>query len=200
MTRQTHPQPDSAAGRFHPARRLVEIANAVRSDPEVPRAELARLLERHGERAEDVGPASFTERDADELREAAVELTEILTQDDPDAVARALNALLAEHAGPPRLSRHDGHPWHLHNDRSGDASWREWFLCSGALALARVLSEYGRPAWGECGAADCTGLFLGTGPGGARRYCSPRCAGRSRVAAHRRRKSEHPNGTPRQGR
>ncbi|MFK0293974.1 CGNR zinc finger domain-containing protein [Streptomyces sp. NPDC090442] len=41
-------------------------------------------------------------------------------------------------------------------------------------------------AMGE--AHDCATLYLGAGPGSARRYCSSPCATRERVATHRRRK------------
>ncbi|MEV0609446.1 CGNR zinc finger domain-containing protein [Polymorphospora rubra] len=35
---------------------------------------------------------------------------------------------------------------------------------------------------------SCRNLYLGTGPGSPRRYCSTTCASRTRVAEHRRRK------------
>ncbi|GGU48619.1 hypothetical protein GCM10010211_11060 [Streptomyces albospinus] len=114
----------------------------------------------------------------------------LLAESDVDRVALAINALLAECGARPHLSRHGGHPWHLHVGRGDDASWADWFLASSALALAQVLTEYGRVPWGECAAAGCTTLYSGTGPGSARRYCSLTCASRDRVAAHRRRKRQ----------
>ncbi|WP_283135732.1 CGNR zinc finger domain-containing protein [Rhizohabitans arisaemae] len=74
-------------------------------------------------------------------------------------------------------------------DRGDDAGWADWFLASGALALARILTEYGRVTWGECASPTCSTLYLGIGPGSARRYCSAACASRARVADHRRRKA-----------
>ncbi|MFE2141635.1 CGNR zinc finger domain-containing protein, partial [Streptomyces sp. NPDC059456] len=106
----------------------------------------------------------------------------------PTRAAEALNALFAQYAAPPRLTRHDGHPWHLHVDRGESSGWGGWFLAAGALELSRLLTEYGRITWGACAAGGCGRFFLGTGPGSARRYCSPACATRARVAAHRRRK------------
>ncbi|MFC6885999.1 MULTISPECIES: CGNR zinc finger domain-containing protein [Actinomadura] len=172
---------------FRPGERLVEIANAVRERPGLPRDDLAALLLRHGESPADLAPGSFTDADAAGLRDAAARLADVLAETDPDRAALALNALLDECGARPRLSRHDGHAWHLHVDRGDDASWAEWFTASGALALAQILSETGRPAWGECAAPGCSRLYLGTGPGTARRYCSSTCASRTRVAAHRRR-------------
>ncbi|ONK11503.1 CGNR zinc finger domain-containing protein [Streptomyces sp. MP131-18] len=123
-------------------------------------------------------------------RAAAARIAGVLTERDADRAAHALNALLAECGARPRLSAHDGHGWHLHVDRGDDASWGEWFLAASALALAQILTEYGRVPWGECAADGCRVLYLGTGPGPARRYCSAPCASRSRVAAHRRRLRE----------
>lgn len=175
-----------AAG-FWPAQRAVELADAVRREPELPRGHIAELLLRHGERAADVRPDSLTDADATALRAAAARLTGVLVQTDPRRAAEALNELLAEHATAPRLTSHGGHAWHLHVDSADDAPWAEWFLASSALALAQLLSERGRVAWGECAAAGCLTLFLDDGPGSPRRYCSSACATRARVAAHRQR-------------
>lgn len=173
---------------FQPGRRLIDIANAVRASPAPSRAELAELLARHGEHPRDLTEREFSEADAESLRAAAGRIVRVLVETDTDRAALALNALLAECGARPRLSRHHGHAWHLHVDRGEDASWADWFLASGALALAQILTEYGRVTWGECAAAGCVTLYLGTGPGSARRYCSPACASRERVAAHRRRR------------
>ncbi len=162
---------DSAQG-FSAGRRLIDLAEAVRADPGLPRAELAALLTRHGERPADLTPEAFTEADAAHLRDAARRMAEILAETDEDRAAAALNTLFAQYATRPRLTRHDGHPWHLHVDRGEEAAWGEWFLASGALALAGLLTEYGRIAWGACAAVGCGRLFLATGPGSTRRYCS----------------------------
>ncbi|MFE7315853.1 CGNR zinc finger domain-containing protein [Streptomyces sp. NPDC057555] len=173
---------------FRPAERLIDLANAVRAAPDLPRAALVELLVRHGESPDELTEQAFSARDAGELRGAAAQMAELLTEADTDRAALALNALLAACGARPRLSRHDGHPWHLHVDRGDDAGWADWFLASSALALAQILTEHGRVPWGECAASGCTTLYLGTGPGSARRYCSSACATRERVAAHRRRK------------
>ncbi|MFG2289825.1 CGNR zinc finger domain-containing protein [Streptomyces sp. NPDC048595] len=166
----------------------MDLANAVRADPDLSREALAELLSRHGESPDELTEREFSGRDADDLRAAAARMAAILTESDTDRAAHAINALLAECGARPHLSRHGGHPWHLHIDRGEEAGWAEWFLASSALALAQVLTEYGRAPWGECAAARCGTLYLGTGPGSARRYCSTACASRERVAAHRRRK------------
>ncbi|MFB7256761.1 CGNR zinc finger domain-containing protein [Streptomyces nojiriensis] len=180
---------DSRDG-FSAARRLIDLAEAVRADPELPRAALAELLAGHGERPADLTPEAFTEAGAAALRAAARRMGAVLGESDEDRAAEALNALFAEYGTRPRLTRHDGHPWHLHVDRGDEGGWGDWFLASGALALAQLLTEYGRIAWGACAAAGCGRFFLATGPGSTRRYCSGSCATRERVAAHRRRRRE----------
>lgn len=175
---------------FKPAQRLVELVNAVQESPDLSRSELAELLVRHGERPEELTASTFTDADAADLRDAVQVMADVLAETDSDRVAHSLNTLLADHGAPPRLSCHDGHPWHLHVDRGEDVGWDEWFLASSALVLAQVMTEYGRAAWGRCAASGCGGYFLGTGPGSPRRYCSTACASRARVAEHRRRKRE----------
>ncbi|WP_214414033.1 CGNR zinc finger domain-containing protein [Sphaerisporangium fuscum] len=173
---------------FRPAQRLLDLANALRRSPGLSRDALAHLLARHGESAHDLTERAFSQADAEGLRAAIERVTGVLTETDTDRAAEALNALLAECGTRPYLSRHGGHPWHLHADRGEDAGWADWFLASSALALAQIISEHGRVTWGECASPSCSTLYLGTGPGSARRYCSPACASRERVAAHRRRR------------
>ncbi|MET9881759.1 CGNR zinc finger domain-containing protein [Streptomyces sp. NPDC006430] len=178
---------DSGQG-FSVVRRVIDLSEAVRVDPDVPRAGLAALLARHGERPADLAEGVFTETAAAELRAAARRMAAVLVETDEDRAAGALNDLFEQYGARPRLTRHDGHPWHLHVDRGQGAGWGEWFLASGALALSQLLTEHGRIVWGACAAAGCGRFFLGTGPGSARRYCSTTCATRARVAAHRQRK------------
>jgi len=185
---------DMVTGRgFQPARRLVDLANAVREDPALPRKALVDLLVRHGEDPEDLTEEAFPPAQAEAVRAAAARMAGVLAETDTDRAARAVNEVLAECGARPRLTRHGGrHPWHLHVDRGEDAGWADWLLASGALALAQIITEYGRATWGECAAPGCSALYLGTGPGSARRYCSAGCASRARVAAHRRRRRESP--------
>lgn len=173
---------------FRPAERAVDLADALRRDPELPRERLVELLRSHGESPADLTEAAFSVADAAALRTAVARIADVLTETDVDRAAETLNQILAAHATPPHLLRHDGHGWHLHVDGGNDSPWDEWFLTASALALAQLLSERGRPAWGECAATGCLQLFLDTGPGSARRYCSTTCATRARVAAHRARR------------
>lgn len=166
---------------FRPAHRLIDLANLARREPDADRERVAAVLADHGETPTDL--ATLTDTDAVQLRELANRLGELLAETDVDTCAAALNALLAEHTTRPRLSNHDGHSWHLHVERAED--WACWLAASGALALAQLLSQRGRIAWGECAASGCRTLFLDDGPGSTRRYCSTTCGNRARVAEHR---------------
>jgi predicted RNA-binding Zn ribbon-like protein len=105
-----------------------------------------------------------------------------------DEAAALLNDLLAEHAGPPRLSAHDRTPWHLHVDTADDAPWDAWFLASSSLALATLLADRQAPLGGICYVHDCTHPYVDLGRGAPQRYCSQPCATRTRVAELRRRR------------
>ncbi|WP_103502013.1 MULTISPECIES: CGNR zinc finger domain-containing protein [unclassified Streptomyces] len=173
---------------FTPELRLIDLANAVRADPGISRDGLARVLRAHGEPDAALTPERFGEADAASLRAAVTALTGTLfVETDTDRAAEEINTLLTRCAGPPRLSRHDGLPWHLHIDREADAPWADWFTASAALVLAQLLTTHARVTWGVCQATRCEVLYLGNGPGSPRRYCSARCSSRARVAAHRRR-------------
>ncbi|MFE5333145.1 CGNR zinc finger domain-containing protein [Embleya sp. NPDC056575] len=163
---------------------IADLANAVQDDPGVGAPALRALLAHHG------GP-SFTlaEDDARQLREAAARLIRILETDDEDRAAEAINALLDEHPAQPYLVRLPGRPWSMHAKAPRGADPAHWLLATCALALGLWLGERGRCAWGRCAAPDCDHFFIDTGRRTPQRYCTPRCATRVRVAAHRGRRA-----------
>jgi predicted RNA-binding Zn ribbon-like protein len=165
------------------ARRAADLAGALRADPP-DRDEVEAILLRYGEPE----PPRLTAEDLDGLRAAASQLLPVFEATTADQAARRLNALLAAHAAPPRLTAHDGTTWHLHVDASDDAPWGDWFLASSSLALATLLAERQAPPGGICAAHDCAQPFVDLGRGPARRFCSERCATRTRVADLRRRR------------
>jgi predicted RNA-binding Zn ribbon-like protein len=148
------------------------------------RADVVATLVRYGEPE----PVQLSEADLAGLVKAACRLVEVFRAGDIDEAADRLNALLAEHAAPPRLTAHDGTPWHLHVDPSDDAPWATWFVASSSLALATVLADRQALPGGICAAVDCQHPFVDLGRGVARRFCSEPCATRTRVAALRRRR------------
>jgi predicted RNA-binding Zn ribbon-like protein len=104
-----------------------------------------------------------------------------------DAAAVAVNRLLARAQAPPRLSDHDGSAWHLHTT-DPDASWSDWMASVTGLALAELISADGVARLGRCGAPGCRLVFAGGPRNHPRRWCSPSCANRARVAGHRARR------------
>ncbi|MGI3230652.1 CGNR zinc finger domain-containing protein [Streptomyces sp. GTA36] len=144
---------------------------------------VAEVLREYGESA----PVELAPDDVVRMRAAALLLREVFAAEDVDTAAAALNRLLAEQTGPLRLTSHGGGtPWHPHLDSHDDAPWDEWFLTSSCLALTVLLWDHQRPPGGLCASPACRNVYLTSGPGPARRYCSRRCATRERVAAHRR--------------
>lgn len=103
---------------------------------------------------------------------------------DLDAAAAAVNALLADVRVEPHLSGHDGQRWHLHYSPP-EADVVDRLRSTTAFALATLVSEYGVDRHGPCAAEACARVFADTSRNAARRFCSPACANRSAVAAHR---------------
>lgn len=104
-----------------------------------------------------------------------------------DAV-QTLNGLLADYAVQPYLSDHDGAPWHLHVAKP-DATWAEWLAAGAALALAGFAATHGFKALDTCATPDCERVFVNPAPNRPRRFCTPTCSTRTRVASHRARRA-----------
>jgi predicted RNA-binding Zn ribbon-like protein len=170
-------------GTANAARRAAALTGALLRDPP-ERDEVEAVLLGYGEPE----PPRLTDDELHALRGAAQRLLPVFAATTTDEAAEVLNALLARHAAPPRLTAHDGTPWHLHVDPTDDAPWATWFLASSSLALATLLADRQRPPGGICAAHDCAQPFVDLGGGAARRFCSELCATRTRVAALRRRR------------
>lgn len=168
------------------ARRAADLVTVLLRDrPEVE--QVAAVLRAHGE----TDLADLFARDVREMREAALSLHEVFAAADVDQAANLLNNLLAGHARPPRLTTHGGtFGWHLHVDGDDDGPWGEWLLTSSCLGLAVLLTESQACPGGLCASPSCRKPFVDVGGGSPQRYCSPRCATRERVAAHRKAKRE----------
>lgn len=123
--------------------------------------------------------ASWLAGVADQLRQA-------FAAADHDAGATAINRLLEDLPLVPRLSAHDGKPAHLHY-APADADAATRLACNAAMAVAAIISEHGVHRLGLCAAPSCGAAFVDTSRNGRRRFCSPACANRTHVAAHRRR-------------
>lgn len=163
----------------------VALVNTVTAPPRgtveeaAPPDQLRRVLVDHGYIA-GRAPASVES----DLRGWAGRLRTVFDAEDLDTAAAAVNALLTDVRIGPHLTRHDGQGWHLHYSPP-EAAVLDRVRSTTAFALAMLLSEYGLDRHGRCAADGCERVFADTSRNAARRYCSPSCANRSAVAAHR---------------
>jgi len=165
------------------AKRAADIVFVLQNKDQLDRLALVgrlnEILKAYGE------DSKVTDTDLQELESTARMLYAVFAEQDVAVVARLLNEVLAKYARAPRLSEHGDTAWHLHVDSDDHAPWAEWFAASSALALAVLLAEKQRSPGGLCASSTCGRPFIDLGKGGGRSYCSPRCATRERVAAHR---------------
>jgi hypothetical protein len=166
----------------------VELVNGLRDDP---RPDLPALLA--AERYIVDAPWGPTQDAA--LWAWAGRLAEVFAETDLDRAAGLVNDLLTAAAVSPRLSAHDGGPWHLHYSRPG-AELVDRVRATTAFALATMLSEYGLDRHGVCAAEGCGRVYADSSRNGRRRFCGPACANRAAVAAHRARKRRPGPGGP----
>ena len=162
------------------ARRAVALTEVLLGAPSSD--QVRELLIEHGE-PEDI---SITDQDVAELRGVAERFDALFGCPDRDTWAHRLNEILASCAETPRLVAHDGVDWHLHLDSGPESPWAQWFGAGSAFALAVMLVDGDGVPVSRCAAYGCARPFLPTGGGRTRRFCSSRCATRSRVADHRR--------------
>lgn len=146
-------------------------------------ADLRRFLLDHAEPE----PVEVTEADVAGVRAVRARLRAVYEAERDAEAAAVLNDLLARYATRPYLTDHDGSPWHLHVNTM-DAGWPESLAAMAAMGLATVAAGYGLAAIRTCAAPGCDAVFVTTTRQRIRRYCSPACATRTRVSAHRARR------------
>lgn len=161
-----------------------ELANL---DPDTADTGTVRaLIEARWVARADVAPA-----DVCGLLEWGARLRTVFTAPSAAAKVGQLNTLLAEVAARPYISTHDGQPPHLHYyDHTGPVVAR--VRAQTAAALSLVLVDAGAQRIGSCAAPGCPTVFVDTSRAGRRTYCTPRCATRVNVSAHRARAARHP--------
>ncbi len=137
-------------------------------------------------------PVHLAGRSGEDLIRLAGELRavfELTAEGRADVAAAQVNRLLRQYQAAPQLARHDGESWHLHfhsqSKEAGRAAARG-AMC--AIALAVVLGSPNAPRLGVCGSPQCDRVFIDTSKNGSRRFCSPSCLSRTKVAAFRARR------------
>ncbi|RZS30523.1 CGNR zinc finger protein [Herbihabitans rhizosphaerae] len=136
----------------------------------------------------------LTERDVRALRPVGAGIADVLDaamKSDARAAKGAVNSLLAKHPLRPTLSaghahEHDGAEpnWHIHVADT-DAPPATEVAAAAAWGMAHGIVHYGLDRWGRCAATECENYYLDTSTTRTKRFCSPRCANRMHVAAHR---------------
>ncbi|GAA2206834.1 CGNR zinc finger domain-containing protein [Nonomuraea monospora] len=130
---------------------------------------------------------AVTDGQAAELRAWAARLAPVFGEQDQETQIKLVNALLDLTTSKPYVSAHDGREPHLHFfSIDADIVARTRDTTAGGLAMA--LSFAGGDRLGRCGRQGCATVYVDTSRNGRRRFCSPGCANRVNVAAHRARR------------
>lgn len=112
---------------------------------------------------------------------------EHLRNDDVDAAASSLNALLAIHPASPVLAKENG-TWRLHHHPL-DAALVPMCTSICAEAIARMIGAGQAERLRTCEADECERVFFDTSKNASRRFCSTTCQNRTKTAAFRRRRA-----------
>ena len=158
-----------------------------RSDGEdelATRSGLEAFLERH--------PFSGSrEGDEDELqavRRLRERLRPMWSVADRDEAAALVNALLADCAATPYLSKHDEWDWHLHVTRP-DAPLADRMGAEVAMGFLELIRSDDLGRLRVCAAEHCSDVLVDLSRNKSKRYCDTgNCANRAHVAAYRARK------------
>jgi len=131
----------------------------------------------------------LTKADLDVVRRVRARLHAIFRAPDQRAAIDMVNGLVADARTTPRLTNHDGHPWHVHYFAPG-ASLAEHIAADGGMALAFVVAADERDRLRVCDAPDCSRVLVDLSRNRCRRYCDSRtCGNRLHVAAYRARRA-----------
>jgi len=123
-----------------------------------------------------------------EAKALRIQLRELWISDNPDAIARGLNALLS---GKPLSAAftpigRDGAELDL--SVGHDLPTLHRLAAESALGIGFALEKYGNERLRACAAEPCRNVFIDTSRNGTRRFCSDRCANRHNTIAFRSRK------------
>jgi predicted RNA-binding Zn ribbon-like protein len=145
---------------------------------------LEALVRRH--QVSEVGP--LREADLAAVRRLRHRIRPIFTAGSDEEAARLVNTLVADAPVTPRLTDHDGYPWHMHYFSPG-ASLAEHLAVDGGMALAQVIAVGERERLRTCDAPDCGQVLVDLSRNRSKRYCDARtCGNRMHVAAYRERR------------
>ncbi|GAA5167262.1 CGNR zinc finger domain-containing protein [Amycolatopsis dongchuanensis] len=131
------------------------------------------------------GTSPVTPAEAAELTAWAERLRPVFSEPALQPRVDLVNELLAVVAARPYLSQHHDRPPHFHY-AAEDAPTVQRIKAYTIMGVGHVLCDDPQRI-GSCGRPGCATVFVDTSRNGRRRFCSPECANRAHVAAHRRR-------------
>ncbi|WP_328993861.1 CGNR zinc finger domain-containing protein [Kribbella sp. NBC_01245] len=130
----------------------------------------------------------LTTADLEEVRSLRGMFAPVFTTGSDAEAAGLINGIIARGASTPKLTNHDGHPWHVHYSRD-DASLASRITVECGIALAQVIASGERERLRRCEAPDCDDALIDLSRNRSKRYCDARtCGNRLHVAAYRERR------------
>lgn len=169
----------------------VAVPGERRGRPYPPAADGAELRER----LDSVVSATFgyhlPPEDAPVLARAAEQLRQAfgaVADNNMDAAATQINAMITEYGARPTLIRRGSQPWHLHF-HAPDAAPGAGIAAACTVGVAYVLGSEHADRIGVCSADNCDRVYFDTSRNGTKRFCSTACQNRSKTAAFRARRA-----------
>jgi predicted RNA-binding Zn ribbon-like protein len=168
---------------------LVRLVNTLPAPgSQVDELETLEDLEKFVQEREFSAVGTLTDTDLAEVRALRPLFAPVFSTGSDAEAAALINAIIARGASTPKLTNHDGHPWHIHYSRD-DASLASRITVECGIALAHVISAGERERLRRCEAPDCNDALIDLSRNRSKRYCDARtCGNRLHVAAYRERR------------
>lgn len=130
----------------------------------------------------------LTRADLDAVHRLRGQIRPLFEPCDDIAAARIVNVLVARAPVNPRLSDHDGYPWHMHYVAPG-AALADHLAVDCGMSIGQVIALGERERLRSCAAPDCTRVLVDLSRNRSKQYCDARtCGNRLHVAAYRERR------------
>ncbi|SDT39478.1 Conserved protein containing a Zn-ribbon-like motif, possibly RNA-binding [Friedmanniella luteola] len=134
------------------------------------------------------GQVTGDEEELRTVRRLRERLRAFWSVDDRDGAAALVNALLADCATSPYLSKHDAFDWHLHVTRP-EAPLAMRIGAEAAMGFLDLVRADALGRLRTCAADDCSDVLVDLSRNHSKRYCDTgNCGNRANVAAYRARK------------
>jgi predicted RNA-binding Zn ribbon-like protein len=168
---------------------LVRLVNTLPGpSSQVDTMETLEELEKFVHEREFSAVSNLTDTDLREVRALRRIFSPVFTTGNDAEAAGLVNSIVASGTSTPRLTNHDGHPWHIHYSRDG-ASLACRITVECGIALAQVIAAGERERLRRCEAPDCDDALIDLSRNRSKRYCDARtCGNRLHVAAYRERR------------